>query len=116
MGVCDSATKVVQTTSAISSAANTITSIKSLLGNTTEFNQLTSDSFDKYDKDKSGYIEQAELKEVINDVASKLNKTTNIDEETVKKALESIDTNQDGKISKEEFTKVSHEKLLAAFN
>ncbi len=117
MGVCDSATtKVDSTTSAISSATNAITSIKNLLNDTTHYTQFASNTFDKFDKTKSGYIEQAELKEVINDMANHLNKSTNIDEETVKKALETMDTDKDGKMSKEEFIKISREKLLAAFN
>ena len=117
MGVCDSATtKVDSTTSAISSATNAISSIKNLLNDTIHYTQFASNTFDKYDKKKSGYIEQAELKVVINDMASHLNKSTNIDEEKVKKALETIDTDKDGKISKEEFIKISREKLLAAFN
>ena len=116
MGACDSATKVLNTTSAISSATNSILSVKNLLSNKVKFNEMTSDSFDKYDKDKSGYMEEAELKEVINDVAAKLNKATNIDEETVKKVLQTIDTNKDGKISRDEFNALSHEKLVAALN
>ena len=118
MGVCDSAaTKAVATTSAITSATNAVTSLKNLIStNNTKFTDITSSAFDKYDKDKSGYIEQAELKEVINDMANHLNKSTNIDEETVKKVLETMDTDKDGKMSKEEFIKISREKLLAAFN
>ena len=115
MGVCDSAaTKAVATTSAITSATNAVTSLKNLIStNNTKFTDITSSAFDKYDKDKSGYIEQAELKEVINDMAKQLNQTTNIDEDVVKKALETLDTDKDGRISKEEFTKLTQEKLLA---
>ena len=115
MGVCESATtKAVATTSAITSATNAITSLKNLIStNNTKFTDITSSAFDKYDKDKSGYIEQAELKEVINDMAKQLNQTTNIDEDVVKKALETLDTDKDGRISKEEFTKLTQEKLLA---
>ena len=73
---------------------------------------MSGDIFDKYDKDKSGYIEQSELKEVINELASKLNKETNISEDIVKKALDQIDTDEDGKISKTEFCNTSRLKLL----
>ena len=118
MGVCESATtKAVATTSAITSATSAISSITSLKNlisnNSSKFTEITTSSFDKYDKDKSGYIEQAELKEAINDMAKQLNQTVNIDEDVVKKALETLDTDKDGKISREEFTKLTQEKLLA---
>ena len=112
MGVCDTAQKAVATTNAISSATNAITSLKNLIGDTNKFTSITSSTFDKYDKDKSGYIDQDELKEAINDMAKQLNQTTNVDEDVVKKALETLDTDKDGKISKDEFTKLTKEKLL----
>ena len=114
MGVCDSASKVLSTTNAIASTTNAVVSLKDLINNNTQkFTEITSSSFDKYDKDKSGYIEYSELKEVINDMAKQFNLATNVDEDLVKKAFESLDTNKDGKLSKEEFTQLTKEKLLA---
>ena len=115
MGACDSTVKKVNSTSrVIRSSQKAIKSVKKLLNNKVKFNQVTSSSFDKYDKDKSGYIEQAELKDVINEMASQLNRDTDISEEDVKNVLQAIDTNKDGKISKQEFSNLSKEKLLAA--
>ena len=54
------------------------------------------------------------MKKVIDELASKLKQDTNISEDVIKNALEYIDTDRDGKISKEEFTKTSRLKLLEA--
>ena len=114
MGVCNSTTKVLSATGAIASATSAVVCLKDLINNNTKkFTEITSSSFDKYDKDKSGYIEYSELKEVINDMAKQFNLATNVDEDLVKKAFESLDTNKDGKLSKEEFTQLTKEKLLA---
>ena len=48
-------------------------------------------------------------------MAANFSKDANISEEHVKKVLEQIDTDNDGKISKEEFTKTSRLKLLEAY-
>ena len=115
MGACDSAVKQVNsTTRAVNSTQKAINSVKKLINNKTQFNQMTSSSFDKYDKDKSGYIEESELKEVINEMAIQLNLNTDISQDDVKKVLDTIDINKDGKISKEEFENLSKEKLLEA--
>ena len=45
-------------------------------------------------------------------MATKLNQETEISEEDVTNVLQTIDTNRDGKISKEEFASLSKEKLL----
>ena len=107
MGICDSAGDKVKET--IDSAKR---NMKGLLDDEEKYLNLSGDIFDKYDKDKSGYIEENELKEVINELASKLNKETNISEEHIKKALDQMDTDEDGKISKNEFCNTSRVKLL----
>ena len=115
MGACDSAVKQINsTTRAVRSTQKAINSVKKLLNNKTEFNKMATSSFDRYDKDKSGYIEEAELREVINEMAIQLHVSTDISQDDVKRVLSSIDTNKDGKISKEEFEALSKEKLLAA--
>ena len=115
MGACDSTVNQINSTSrAVSSSQKAINSVKKLLNSKTEFNKVTTSSFDKYDKDKSGYIEEAELKEVINEMAIQLHIKSDISQDDVKKVLNSIDINKDGKISKEEFETLSKEKLLAA--
>ena len=111
MGICDSAGNKVKET--IDSAKK---NVKNLLDDEEKYTNLTGDIFDKYDKDKSGYIEQTELKEVINDLASKLNQETNIPEDVVKKALDQMDIDEDGKISRTEFCNTSRVKLLQILN
>ena len=49
-------------------------------------------------------------------MAAKLNQETEISEEDVINVLQTIDTNRDGKISKEEFASLSKEKLLEALS
>ena len=49
-------------------------------------------------------------------MAAKLNQETEISEEDVTNVLQTIDTNRDGKISKEEFANLSREKLLEALS
>ena len=115
MGACDSALKKANSASrTIRSSRRAINSVKKFINNKTKFNQVTTSSFDKYDKNKNGYLEQAELKEAINDMARQLNLNTDISEEDVKHVLQVIDTNKDGKISKQEFSSLTKEKLLEA--
>ena len=110
MGICDSAKETIK--NATESAKS---SVSEILNNESKFANYSESAFEKYDTDKSGYIEQAELKKVIDELAANFSKDTNISEEDVKKVLEQIDTDNDGKISKEEFTKTSRLKLLEAF-
>ena len=70
-------------------------------------------AFDKVDVDKNGYLEKEELRELVQDIVHKIKKDTNVPEDKVKSAMELIDTDGDGKITKEEFRKTSRAKLLA---
>ena len=54
-----------------------------------------------------------EVRQLVQDLVNKLKKDTNVPEEKVKSALELIDTDKDGKVTKEEFRKTSRAKLLA---
>ena len=112
MGSCDSA--VNQESKPTFSTKKSVNSVKKLVAKKTQYSEFTSTVFDKYDKDKSGYIEKSDLREVINDMAETLNIGHDISQDDVKKILETIETKEDGKISKEEFTKLSREKLLDA--
>ena len=107
MGICDTAKD--KTSQAIDSVKS---SVKDLLNDENKYFTFSSDVFDKYDKDKSGYIEQTELKEVINELAKKLNQETKVSEDVVKAALDHMDTDTDGKISRDEFCKTSRNKLM----
>ena len=110
MGSCDSA--VNQESKPTLSTKKSVNSVKKLVAKKTQYSEFTSSVFDKYDKNKSGYIEKDELRELINDMAEQLNLGHDISQDDVKKILETIDTQESGKISKEEFTKLSREKLL----
>ena len=88
-------------------------SLKSLLNNEQKYNKYSDKAFDKVDKDKNGYIEKEELTLLIQELINKIKKDIKIPEDKVKKVLEIIDTDKDGKLSKEEFRKTSRTKLLS---
>ena len=88
-------------------------SLKSLLNNEQKYNKYSDTAFDKVDKDKNGYIEKEELTLLIQELINKIKKDIKIPEDKVKKVLEIIDTDKDGKLSKEEFRKTSRTKLLS---
>jgi Ca2+-binding EF-hand superfamily protein len=58
--------------------------------------------FTKYDTDKSGYLEENELKEVLAAVFAKMGVQRPVEEKDVKKMLLALDTNKDGQICREE--------------
>ena len=89
------------------------TSLKELLDDEKKFNEYMDTAFDKVDADKNGYLEQHELKELVQDIVNKLKKDTNVPEDKVKSAMDLIDTDGDGRITKQEFRKTSRAKLLA---
>ena len=101
MGVCQSAVNKGKT------------SLKGLLDDEEKFNNYMDTAFDKVDVDKNGYLEKNELRQLVQDIVNKLKKDTNVPEDKVKSAMELIDTDGDGKITKEEFRKTSRAKLLA---
>jgi len=101
MGICQSAVNKGKT------------SLKGLVEDEEKFNQYMDTAFDKVDVDKNGYLEKHELTQLIQDLVHKLKKDTNVPEDKVQSALELIDTNKDGKVTKEEFKKTSRAKLLA---
>jgi Ca2+-binding EF-hand superfamily protein len=67
--------------------------------------------FVQYDADKSGTLEFAEVKNLINDAFKKLNNGRSVTDEDVKKFGSHVDSNADGKITKTElfaiFKKIS---------
>ena len=89
------------------------TSFKSILNNEKQYNEYSDTVFDKVDTNKNGFIEKEELSILIQELIKKFKKETRIPEDKVESALKLIDTDGDGKISKEEFRKTSREKLLA---
>ena len=88
-------------------------SFKSVINDEKKYNGYSDEVFDKLDKNKNGYIEKDELAHLIQELINKLKKETIIPEDKVETALKLIDTDGDGKISKEEFRKTSRTKLLS---
>ena len=104
MGICQSAVNKGKT------------SLKGLVEDEEKFNQYMDTAFDKVDVDKNGYLEKNELRQLVQELVQKLKKDTNVPEDKVQSALELIDTDNDGKVTKEEFRKTSRAKLLAICN
>ena len=88
-------------------------SLKSILNDEKKYNGYSDSVFEKVDKNKNGYVEKDELATLIQELIKKLKKETKIPEDKVQLALKVIDTDGDGKISKEEFRKISRTKLLS---
>ena len=66
------------------------------------FKKIAEQNFEKYDSNKSNFIEIAELKSLMIDVAKEC-KLDRPDDEEIQDTLKNFDTNQDNKISLEEF-------------
>jgi len=77
-------------------------SIQSILNNPEKLHAVTKAAFDSVDADKSGFLEINELEEVMKSVAKDIGIDSPSQNE-VKDVLSELDTNNDGKLSLEEF-------------
>lgn len=74
--------------------------------------------FDRFDADKSGFIDEAELKTLMEETYRILGVSKNITHEDVASYLAMVDTNRDGKISPQEYEVIvirSLERIGVAF-
>ena len=74
------------------------------------FGMMVENAFNKADLDKSGFIEKGELYQVLVQVHKDL-KLPEPTEKDVNEKLKQLDTNKDGKISKEEYTALVKELI-----
>lgn len=58
--------------------------------------------FTKYDKDRSGTLEENEIYELIKDAFKSLGRSREVTQQEVKQFIGAIDKNSDGKIAKSE--------------
>ena len=85
-------------------------SVEALIKNTEKFNEVATDIFNQYDKNKNGVICETELTNAIKTFAEYKGVPVP-DAERIKKVFIKLDTNKDGALSFDEF-KVFIEKSL----
>ena len=86
--------------------------LKSIADDEGKCNSYADSAFDAVDKDKSGYVERNEIGNLVKELVSKFKKDFNIPEDKLTEAMNLMDKDGDGKISKEEFRKTSRLQLL----
>jgi Ca2+-binding EF-hand superfamily protein len=67
-----------------------------------QIRQAVINLFKKYDKDNSGYIDQAEIGPMCNDLGNELLSKKQFTKEQINATLSTIDKNQDGRLSLDE--------------
>ena len=58
--------------------------------------------FKKYDRDQTGFVENRELNAMCNDLARELGSKRNFSNEEINSVLNTLDKNQDGKVTLDE--------------
>ncbi len=76
--------------------------INALLNNEEQFKQVVQASFSSVDTDGSGHIDSSELKNALTELSKQAEIGAPSDDE-VAAAMKELDTDQDGKVSTEEF-------------
>lgn len=77
--------------------------IKAKINDEKEFSKIVDLAFDAADKDKSGFVERNELKDVMTKAFQEFGAPSPPTEVDIDEELKKLDTNKDGKISKDEF-------------
>ena len=88
-------------------------SFQEILDDEDLLNEMTSKCFEKYDEDKSGFIEYSELRTLLEGLWVEKN-LGELNEETVNAFMTENDANKDGKLDQDEF-KVLTRKLLQKY-
>lgn len=70
--------------------------------NEQQLKEAVSKVFDKYDQDKSGFLDASEVTALINDALAHMGNARKATEDEVKKLIGATDKNNDQKISREE--------------
>ena len=82
-----------------------------------DFHNECKKQFEAYDKDQSDYIETEELRVVLNEVAASLpsnkGKAVEVSDENLNNAMDGLDTNQDGRLSLDEFKVLANIVFMA---
>lgn len=86
--------------------------IKAQINDSKLFETIVAAAFNEADKDKSGFVERNELKQVFDEISTQFKAPKATDAE-IDKQLKRLDTNKDGKISKTEFSVLVKEILIA---
>ncbi len=70
-----------------------------------EIKEIIKKAFDAYDEDGSGFLEKPEIRRLLDDACKELG-TPIITEEHLKKIIEVVDNNDDGKFSVDELSSI----------
>ena len=68
-----------------------------------EKREMLNKEFDEIDTDKSGFIEYKEVKAFLTQLINAIDPSIEVPEDAVKNWIEELDTNHDGKVSRDEF-------------
>lgn len=76
--------------------------LRELLGNEATMLQVSNQAFDNFDTDHSGYVDKAELKQMLDYVATEYPFTVPSDEDLTR-ILQALDVDSNGRVTKDEF-------------
>lgn len=80
-----------------------IDAIQNILGNEQQLREISDNLFEKNDTDKTGFIERGEFLQIVNDFSNSMGIPTPSEGE-VNDIISALDSNNDGKFNKSEFS------------